>query len=248
VDSLSGTNLILGPQYLDSTSPGVNITYMDQNGANLNSIFSLSTNVLYPILSAVNPNLVVWHMKEVADIGPIVLSNRLHDLEGMWKACVPNGDIIYIGTPYEARDLSTEYTPTQNHLVREAALRDNRAYVDCMTPCVSYQWMTNNGFLDDPVHPSNVCNRCMANIIWQELGLFTLRTDRSLNLELLQGSVRLRWRTVANVVYELQSSADLVQWNSLSTVPGDGQEHAHTIAQTPSGPTFFRLRLTGHDL
>jgi hypothetical protein len=40
-------------------------------------------------------------MKELGDIGELNLSNRLNDLEAMWSACVSNGDVVYIGTPYD---------------------------------------------------------------------------------------------------------------------------------------------------
>ena len=92
VDGLGGTNLILGPRYLDSTSTGVNVAFMCQDGANLNQLFSLPTNVVAPIIAALNPQLVIWHMKELADIGESALSNRLNDLE---VGLDPNGqDVI----------------------------------------------------------------------------------------------------------------------------------------------------------
>jgi hypothetical protein len=62
LDGVAGTNAILGPQYLDSASTGVNVAFMTQEGANLDQLFALSTNVLYPIFSALNPQLVVWHL------------------------------------------------------------------------------------------------------------------------------------------------------------------------------------------
>jgi hypothetical protein len=48
VDGVSGTNIILGPQLVDSTSPGINIAFMAQDGANLDEVMALGTNVLYP--------------------------------------------------------------------------------------------------------------------------------------------------------------------------------------------------------
>jgi hypothetical protein len=244
VDGVSGTNIILGPQYLDTTSSGINVAFMTQDGANLDQIFSLSTNVLYPILSALNPQLVVWHMKELADIGATDLSNRLYDLEALWQAGVTNGDVVYVGTPYEVNDLTQVFTPIQNGLVRQAALRDQRAYLDCMTPCVSYQSMTNNGYLDtDGLHPNNLCYSFLEGIAWEQLGFYALGVDRQLTINQADTGVRLQWATVPNVTYQLQSSTNLVDWVSLGSFAGDGQSQAYTNPISASSSVFFRLSL-----
>jgi hypothetical protein len=247
VDGVTGTNMILGPQLLDTTSSGINIAFMAQDGANLNEVMTISTNVLYPVLSALNPQLVVWHMKEVADIGEIGLSNRLVDLESLWRNTLTNGDVVYVGTPWQESDLdpAAGYTLKQNRLVREAALRDHRAYIDCMTPCVSYQYMTNHAFLDDVIHPSNLGDQFMAGILWQELGFFALRIDRQLTVQSLgSAGVRLAWATSSGVIYDLQSSADLSAWASLTSVPGNDAPFAYTNSMVGTSNVFYRLSLS----
>ncbi len=243
VDGISGTNRILGPRYVDTTSAGVEVAFMNQDGASLDQIFAISTNVLYPILSAVNPQLVIWHMKELGDESEIGLSNRLFDLEALWKACVTNGDIVYVGTPYNVNDLTSNYTPTQNRLVRQAAVRDHRVYLDCMTPCVSYQSMTNYGFLDDGLHPSNLCYSFLAGIAWDELGFFALRVDRHITAQTSGTSLNLQWSTIPNLTYELQSSTNFSEWLTLGSFLGTGQAQIYTNAGAPSPTAAFRLRL-----
>jgi hypothetical protein len=244
VDGVSGTNIFLGPQYTDNASTGINAAFMMKAGENLNDVFSISTNVLYPILSGLNPQLVIWHMKEVGDIGETDFSNRLFNLEAMWKACVTNGDVVYIGTPYEARDATMEYTPIQNRLVRQASVRDHRAYLDCMTPCISYQWMSTNGFMYDAVHPSELCNVFLTDLVWRELGLFALRVDRRISIGSLGSEIRLTWPTTTNLNYDLLASADLVTWVNALRHTGDGQLHSYTNALGSPTNAFFRLSLT----
>ncbi len=246
LDGLSGTNVIIGPQYLDSTSSGANIAFMAAAGASLDQVFAVPTNVLCPIISALNPQLVVWHMKELADIGATGLSNRLEDLEAAWRASVTNGDVVYIGTPYEARDLTSDYTRTQNRIVRGAAVRNRRAYIDCMNPFISYTWMTNHGMLADDVHPSSACYSEMAEILWRELGFFAVRVDRHLAIERLANVTRLLWPTTAGLDYELQISPNLVDWTSLQSSAGDGNVATFTNANTGAGALFFRLSVTAH--
>ena len=243
LDGLSGTNFIVGPQYLDRSSNRLNIVLMCEIGANLNQIFSLSTNVLYPILSAVNPQLVIWHMKELANIGETGLSNRLCDLDSLWKSSVTNGDIVYLGTSYESNDVGQEYTAIQNRLVRQAALRDGYAYVDCMNPCVSYQWMTNHGWLIDVMHLSGIGCTSLADVVWDQLGFFALREDRRLNMIPGSDVVWLEWQTSSNLTYQLQSSSDLKSWSALQTSPGDGTRQSYASAAGKTN-VFFRLGIS----
>jgi hypothetical protein len=243
IDGVAGTNLILGPRYRDTTSSGIDVAFVNQDGANLNQIFAISTNVLYPIMSAIGPQLVVWHMKELGEIGASGLSNRLYDLEALWKACVTNGSIVYVGTPYDMNDLTQDYTPVQNQLVRQAALRGNCVYLDCMTPCVSYESMTNQGFLDDSVHPSNLCYDFLANIAWQDLGFFALRLDKHLTIEAVGNSIRLKWPTTSDAVYDLQGSTNFAEWVSLASFAGSGLTESYTNVASQNSSRFFRLNL-----
>jgi hypothetical protein len=246
-DGVSGTNLLLSPQFLNRNSTGVCTAYLSKGGANLDEILSLSTNVTYPILAALNPQLVVWHMKEVGDIGEITLSNRLFGQEAMWRNCVTNGDVVYIGTPYDSRDASNPlWTPTQNRLVRQAAERDGRGYLDSMTPCGSYAAMVAANFTTDGIHANNTGNSYLAGLAWRELTWSALRVDRWLAIQpAADGSQGITWPTAPNLTYELQASADLLNWSVVHTAPGDGTRHAFTNAPSAAGSRLFRLRLTG---
>jgi hypothetical protein len=246
LDGVNGTNIVLGPQFIDTTVAGLHVAFMAQDGANLNEVFSISTNVLYPIISALNPQLVVWHMKELADLGQTELSNRLYDLGALWKVAVTNGDVLYVGTPYDIHDVTGQFTPTQNELVRAAAIRDNQAYADCMSPCVSYQSMTNNGFLDDTIHPSNKCNSFLANRIWNEAGFFGLRAGRQVSLRTSAGLDTVEWATTPAVNYTLQTTSDWATWSNVVSTVGDGTTHMYTNHTEIGTPLFFRLRLSGN--
>jgi hypothetical protein len=247
-ESVSGTNLILSPQFLKRTSTGIQTAYLAKVNANLNEILSLSTNLTYPILSALNPQLVVWHAKEVADIGATGLSNRLFGQEAMWRNCVTNGDVVYIGTPYDFRDTNNPvWTPTQNRLVKQAAERDGHGYLDSMTPCVSYPAMVAANFTPDGIHVNNTGNAYLAGIAWRELTWSALRLDRWLTLQSLPGGAQvLSWPSGTNLSYTLQAATDLQNWSPIHTALGDGTRHAVTNVPSASGHQMFRLKLTGN--
>jgi hypothetical protein len=244
VIGLGGTNAVLAPLFLDRSSAGLNVAWMAMDGQNLNGLFSLSTNTTYPILAALNPQLVVWHMKEIGDIGEMNLSNRLYNLEAMWKACVTNGDVVYIGTPCDYRDQSTNYTPRETRLIKEAAARDGRAYVDCMSPSVSYSWMVAQGYMNDAIHPNSAGCAFLADIAWRQLGFFALRAERRLAFTPMDGALRLEWSSETNLQYELQSSTDLSGWVALQNTPGSGARQAYTNSTSAISNAFFRLRLS----
>ena len=246
-DGLSGTNLILSPQLLNRASTGIRTAYLAKGGANLNEFFSLSTNITYPILAALDPQLVVWHMKELGDIGEIGLSNRLFDIEAVWKTCLTNGDVIYLGTPYDVRDDSRFYTPVENRLLKQAAERDGRGYLDCMSPCLSYQCMVSKGYMADIIHINNSGNAYLVNLAWPALTWSALRTDRRLTLQpAADGAQTISWLTATNLTYELQAATDLRRWSPVHTVQGDGARHAFTDTPTTDGSRLFRLKLTGN--
>ena len=244
LDGLGGTNAIVGPEFTDRASNGVHVAYMSRGGANLNQVLSISTNVLYPILAGLNPQLAVFHMKELADIGELEFSNRLVELEVMWRACVTEGDVAYLGTPYDIRDSLGEHTGRENLVLRQAAVRDQRTYLDCMTPCVSYAAMTNNGYLGpDGIHPSDACDKFLVDVIWPQLGFFALRMDRRLNVEAANGEIVIQWPTATNVIYQVERSLDLITWTAVHTNCGNGTAASWTNPPGQSG-SFFRTRLT----
>lgn len=246
VDGVSGTNVIIGPENLDTKLPGVHVAYMARGSAYLGEIFQVSTNILYPILSALNPDLVIYHMKEVVDPGGVTLfSNQLITLETIWKACVPNAAIMYIGTPYDYRDQTWERAGLENLTLRHAAVRDHRIYMDCMTPCVSYQTMTNLGYFDTAfdVHPNAKCNKLLADLIWKQLGWFGLRLDRKLTAQREQGGAVLKWNSATNLTYRLEQSSNLFSWTGVSTQSGTGLVCAWTNTLNTS-PAYFRLNIT----
>lgn len=241
VDGVTGTNAIIGPRYLDTETPGIEATFLSIGGANLDNILSRPPAVLVPVLQGLGPRLIVWHMKELADIGESALSNHLDQLDQYWRVAAPQADVVYIGTPWEVRDTNSNYTITQNGIVRAAAVRHGRAYVDCMNPAISYEWMVDNGFMYDLIHPGYKANQFMADILWRELGFFALRRQRELGVAFVPGGVRLEWWGSPDLIYELQSSVDHQVWAKGPVIPGIEGNQAVTNAL--GGTRFFRLKI-----
>ncbi|MGC3960283.1 MAG: hypothetical protein QM813_20845 [Verrucomicrobiota bacterium] len=243
VRSLTGiTNRVLGPEMLNSHSNGISTAYLWNDGANLKSILSFSPQILGPVFSNIHPDLIVWHMKELANLGEVTLSNELERLEGFWKTVAPDAEVVYIGTPYEAIDSTNVHTVIQNRLVRDLALRTGRCYVDCMTPFGSFAQMVTNGYLDDVVHISNPGYAFMNTLVWDQLCFEALRQDRRLMARGTLAAPVLSFQSFTNIEHVLQTSSNLSDWSIVTSLQGDGTRKAVTNPPAHS-PVFYRMLL-----
>lgn len=234
VDGISGTNIVLGDQKLNRQSIGLHAAFTDYPGIALGEVTNVPLSIRIPIFKALAPNLIVWHMKEE---GSDVTRDRIVENEQWWSNAIPQCAILYIGTPYASADTNFVSTPWQNALVRSIALSYNRAYVDCMTPSVSYPWLLTNGFMADETHLNVQGNQYLENFAWNDLGLFALREPR--RLEILPGL--LRFQTAIGILYNVEVSYDLIHWQTAFSVNGAGNLVSTNLPPAPL--SFFRLSL-----
>lgn len=249
VESLTGTNLLLWQELVLSRSPGIKTVWLQRDGLHLRAVLRTPAAVRVPILRHLQPHLILWHMKELVDyenlVGPAAeaaLREDLEQLERWWQEAVPEGDVVYVGTPYEGRDeWGHPVTERQNRIVRDVALRHGRAYVDGMTPMVSYSWMRDRGYLVDALHLSDTGYAVLADLIWRELGWFALRLDRRICIEPgLQGP-RLSWTTRTNLAWSLLTSTNLMDWEAVASARGGQQTVVFPAPASEGEPRFFRV-------
>jgi len=239
VDGQTGTNVILGPQLLNSQSSGIHIAFTDYPGISLGDVTNVPLAIRVPVFRALAPDLLIWHMKED---GSETTRQRLIECEQWWSNAVPNCSVLYIGTFYVNLDTNSTWTIDQNTAVRSVAVSYGRTYMDCMTPCNSYQWMVTNGYMADVSHLNYQGSQYLANFIWNDLGFFALRTPRELTIQPGQNQLNLGFQTSTGILYTLESSPDFMHWQPLFTLPGDGQPVSTNLAATAAS-AFFRLRL-----
>jgi hypothetical protein len=239
VDSVSGTNITIGAELLNSSSNGVHVAFTDEPGIALSDVTNVPTAIRIPIFRALSPDLLIWHMKEDSSDATRL---GLIECESWWSNAIPDCNVIYIGTPYVALDQTSTWTPDQNALVRSNALAFHRTYMDCMTPAMSYSWMVSQGYMADQTHENAAGNTYLTGFAWDSLGFFALRTPRTLSIQLAQNHVALTCQTSTNILYTIESSDDLRQWQTLCSQPGNGFNLATNVAVSAVGKAF-RLRL-----
>ena len=239
VDGLTGTNCILGPQLLLAQTGGVHVVFMDHPGINLDHVTNVATAVRNPIFAALQPDLLLWHMKES---GSLATSNCLVECETWWSNSAPACAVVYIGTTWILADDTDPATLSQNLLVRGTALNFRRAYVDLMQPSVSYEWLWSQGFMWDGVHLNAAGGQWAATVMWNDLGLFALGQPRSLNLSLLGNEVRLSFPTATGILYSVETAADPRDWSPCQANVGDGTVVA-TNLPAADAHRQFRLNL-----
>ncbi len=240
VDGVTGENVILGPQLLNSRSGGINAAFLDYPGIGLSQVTNVPLSVRIPIFQALAPDLLIWHMKED---GSEATRQRLIECEQWWSKALPNCSVVYIGTPYVYDDKSTTWTIDQNTVVRSVAAKFGRTYMDCMTPAVSFDWMFANGFMADGTHLTYQGSSYLAGFIWDDLGFFSLRTPRTLTIQPVGQQFSMSYGTAPNILYTLEDSDDGIQWQPRLSTVGTGLT-MHTNLQSTTSSRWFHLRLT----
>jgi hypothetical protein len=238
VDGIGGTNYLLGAQLLLGHTNGVHVAFTSYGGISLSAVTNVPRAIRDPIMAALKPDLLIWQMKESADM---TMSNQMNECENWWRASNPDGEVIYIGTPWTQLDTNGAYTPDHNRIERGVAVAHDRAYADLMQPAVSYSWMVAQGYMQDAVHLNSAGGQWGANVMWDDLGFFALDLPRKLGFERLGQNLGISFATSTGITYTVQSSGDFQNWASLGTLAGTGQRQ--TNQQPVTTNLFFRLKL-----
>jgi hypothetical protein len=236
---LTGTNYVLGPYTLNSQTNGLHVVFTDWQGISLGQVTNVSPAIREPVFAALQPDLIVWHMKETEDLST---SNRMEVCEVSWQATIPECDVLYLGTPWTYLDTNYPSTMLLNTIVRNIALRHQRAYSDIMQPTISYPWLVTNGFMADEVHLNSAGGLYCANLLWNDLGFYALGVDRRITLQSVGPQLELSYQTTTNAIYHLEFSTNLVQWSGVFTNPIGGGPFSTNF--TPAaGAVFYRVGL-----
>jgi hypothetical protein len=197
-------------------------------------------SVRQPVYEALNPDLIIWHMKEGVTAAN---SNNFNECEQWWRNACPRADVVYIGTPYGYWDTTNTLTTDHNRMVRNIAVRFQRPYVDLMERGVSFDWLLANGLMGpDGVHLSHPGGQWAANLAWNDLGLYALAVPRSVSLQLNSHTAQVSFLAATGAVYSLEHSVNSGDWLTVSTLPGTGTMYSTNLPRS-SNVEFFRLRL-----
>lgn len=240
VESDTGTNFIIGPSLVATHSPGIHSVFIDWGGIHLGQVTNVPAAIREPIFAGLQPDLLIWHMKED---GTGATSNRMEVCETWWQNAAPACDVIYIGTPWLSTDQTGTTTPDQNRVVRSIAVEHGRVYADLMQPTISYDWLVAQGFMADETHLNNAGGQYCANVMWDDLGFFTLGLDLRITLQSIGEQLRLSYTTSPTARYQVEFSPDLQTWTPLWTNPVAAATFS-TNFFPESGRGFYRLNLT----
>jgi len=240
VEGDTGTNFIIGTSTVATQTNGIHNVFIDWPGIYLGQVTNVPATIRDPILAALQPDLLIWHMKED---GSGETSNRMEVCETWWRTAAPGNDVIYIGSPWVSIDGATSYTLEQNQLVRTIALEHDRTYADLMQPTISYDWMVAQGFMADGTHLNSAGSLHCANIMWDDLGFFALGLDRRISLQQIGSQLQLSYATATNAHYRLEISTNLHTWTPLWTNPVANAVFSTNFVPG-NEPAFYRLGLT----
>ncbi|HEX7860783.1 MAG TPA: hypothetical protein VF773_10680 [Verrucomicrobiae bacterium] len=239
VRSVSGTNYVLDPELVNLRTNGLHVAWIDYSGIPLPYITMVPRAVREPILRSLAPDLLIWHFKEDTTNG---LGPHLLEHEEWFRAAAPNMDVLYIGTPFAEDNTGGTRTFPENELIRSFAISQNRAFVDCMTPGVSYEWLHDRGYMDDPVHTSFEGGVFLGNVAWNDLGFYTLGTNRRVDLRQRGTMLSLEASLSAGLAYRFESSTDSVNWSEFASRTNlSGLQQFHVPVDTVT--KFHRMQI-----
>jgi hypothetical protein len=238
VEGDTGTNFIVGPSAIATSTSGIHAVYLDWPGIALNQVTNVPATIREPIFAALNPDLLIWHMKE--PLGPSLVE-WMNRCEEWWQKTAPDCEVLYIGTPWVIES-SEPHTEPQNEIVRNIAVAHDRAYVDLMTPTISYNWLVSQGYMLDGVHLSSAGGLFCANLLWNDLGFYAIGVERRVTLQSAGAQLELSYPVTTNAIYRLEVSTNLTQWTGVLTNPVGAGLFTTNIAPA-SGPEFYRVNL-----
>lgn len=219
VESVSGTNYIIGPQQVNRQTNGLHIAWLSYQGLTLPEVMAVPLSVREPILRDFAPDLLIWHFKESYVFFPFYEAG-LEETHNWLRNADPEMDVLYIGTPRFANDDGGTMTYDENRIIRAFAIAKGRPYMDCMTPTLDLEWMREQKYFADTWHLSYPGSTYVSQGGWKDLGLFTLGARRNIALRQTGGTMLLEAALVPWVTYEFQSSTNLADWTTFETQSG----------------------------
>ena len=239
VASSSGTNFIIGPELVNTVTNGLHLAWLDYPGLAVSDVVAVPLAVREPILRAFAPDLLIWHFKEGPSFFP-QFTAALAENEAWFKRAAPQMDVLYLGTPF-ADDGGEAHTAEGNTIVRSFALEQGRAFLDCMTPGISYEWLRDHNYMADAVHPNSAGSEFLAEAGWNDIGFFALGVDRQLTLTQSRNTLTLHFTKSPSIIYELQSSTNLAYWSTFHRTSGLGPSQFPVSPTAPA--THYRIKL-----
>lgn len=257
IDGITGSNIVVGPYIEDTTAPGIVATFIDKGGIALRSVTNVSVNIRNPIFKVLSDAgnrtnvTLLWHMKEFADQSTL---DGLIECDLAWSNSLPDALFKYIGTPLISSDVDYLTTDTitvvHNEIIRSFAIQAKKDFVDCLNPCVSYQWFSSMGYLSaDGVHLPVEGSRYLLPIVWDSYGFFTGVSNTVASFAQQEGNeVQFGYYTSTNATYTIQYSTNLNsrEWYDVPGTAGvgSGWRTNTTGINLSEANRFFRLRLT----
>jgi len=175
--SVTGTNVFIGPEWIDSTTKGVVIGTMDLGGSTFANVSNVTEAVRFSVLTNFAPDLIVFNMAERTLVTDDYMRAHFQTTFSNWFAAA-NCPVIACGM-WHYGNANAAYTYAENHLYREAALSNSWIFPDFAYAGGSFEAQVKNGYMElgsvETVHLSVTGSRHFAGWLMTGLGLNGLR-------------------------------------------------------------------------
>ena len=160
ITSSSGTNIVLGGEFIDNTKRGfLPIPYARSGSSLVSTINGPGTNCMATLFKAINPDFAIWHAKDYTEEDDVTLSNLLVTILGYSQlAGGTNTAVFVVGTPPNTFPGPADTSVQQNTIERNIALEHaalGYIYLDLFAQFPSYDAMEASGVLQvNGPHPT----------------------------------------------------------------------------------------------
>ena len=119
--------------------------------------------------------------------------------------------------------------------------RDSHTYGENSSGGSETLTISNSGGLAPGTWYVRVLNNSLEPVAYSITGALGSSVGPELAIEQAGQSVILRWNGKQGVSYEVESSVDLVNWSTVTTVPGAGTATSVTLPQGDDDYRFYRV-------
>lgn len=151
------TNVYIGPEIYDTRNNGVVGFYVNKGGLNLSQLGQVPAGVWDGVLTNFNPDLIIYNMAEVPDIGETAFEQHLTNTWAAWTRKATNAVVWVTGQAF--RGNSDDYMHArENIILRRAALDNGWIYTDTRADAQSWErsialgYMRGSTVSEDIVH------------------------------------------------------------------------------------------------
>ena len=255
--SLNG--VAIGGVNFKTYSDGMRIHKIGNGGLTAHQAVQVDRSIWIESLRAIDPEIfciLLGTNDYLGNVSPVAFKSDVAELVDRAIQAMPSLDIMLMSPGDNGlTGRSFEIADYRDALI-ELCIEKDLKFIDLKEVLGDYASANELGLYKDEIHPNNeggklIADAWMSLVVEQENELphlidvlspeaFTVHSDFKI-VDVVDEDVRLQWRRLPGVDYELDVSPNLEEWDQ-SIIPEDYPKRVNTLELLNSEDHFFKLR------